>query len=98
MTGGHFIALETHLALVLENYILIPHSTIMESVNLGMGPALLHDGWMYFRHVWYSDQLPWAADECKLEFVCVPNLSTVPPLLSGRLGTLDPSLDDRGSK
>ena len=65
---------------------IIPHFTIAELGNIGMGlvhlfvclfvypsSTFLHDGWMNFLHIWYHGQVPWAADECKIEFGPVPH-------------------------
>ena len=49
------------------------------SVHLSVSPcAFLHDGWMDFLHIQYHDQVPWAADACKVEVGSMPNLSNWP--------------------
>ena len=65
-------------------FVIIPYSTIAESGNIGMSPVcqsvhphtFIHDDWMDCLHIWYHDQVPWAADaRKKIEFDSVSNLS-----------------------
>ena len=37
--------------------------------------TFLHNGWMDFLHIGYHDQVPWASDAYKSEFMSVPNLT-----------------------
>ena len=46
------------------------------SVQMSSCPHLfLHDGLIDFLHIRYHEEVPWAADACKIEFGSVPHLS-----------------------